>query len=75
MSLILLELYLEFDILCFSVSKILECINSKTSIYLEGYEKPIGMSIKATKGRVLMYVKNGINFVQRNDLDNEKIKN
>ena len=64
----------EFDILCFSESKLLEGINPKTSIYLEGYQEPIGMPTKATKGGVLMYVKNGINFVPRSDLDIEKDK-
>ena len=64
----------EFDILCFSESKILDGISPKTSIYLEGYQEPIGMPTKATKGGVLMYVKNGINFVPRSDLDIEKDK-
>ena len=53
----------EFDILCFSESKSLEGINPKTSILLEGYQEPIRMPTKATKGGLLIYVKNGINFV------------
>ena len=53
----------EFDILCFSESKLLHGTNPKTSIFLEGYQEPIGMPTKATKGGVLIYVKNGINFV------------
>ena len=32
------------------------------------------MPTKATKGAVLMYVENGINFVLRNNLDIEKDK-
>ena len=64
----------EFDVLCFSESKIMEGTNPKTSINLEGYQDPVGMHTKATKGGVLIYVKNGISFVPRNDLDIQKDK-
>ena len=33
------------------------------------------MPSKVTIGRVLMYIKNGINYVPRNDLEIEKDKN
>ena len=46
----------------------------KTNINLAGYQDPIGMPTKATKGGVLMYIKNGIDFVPRNDLEIEKDK-
>ena len=46
----------------------------KTNINLAGYQDPISMPTKATKGGVLMYIKNGINFVPRNDLEIEKDK-
>ena len=65
----------QFDILCFSESKIIDGIGPKTNITLEGYQEPVGMHTKATKGGVLIYVKNGINFVPRNDLVIEKEKN
>ena len=64
----------EFDVLCFSESKIMEGTNPKSSINLEGYQDPVGMHTKATKGGVLIYVKNGISFVPRNDLDIQKDK-
>ena len=48
----------QFDVLCFSESKIVEGFNPKTSILLEGYQEPLGMPTKATKGGVLIYVKN-----------------
>ena len=64
----------QFDILCFSESKIIDGIGPKTNIMLDGYQEPAGMHTKATKGGVLIYVKNGINFVPRNDLVIEKEK-
>ena len=51
-----------------------EGTNSKTSIDLEGYQEPVGMHTKATKGGVLIYVKDGISFVPRNDLNIQKNK-
>ena len=64
----------EFNILCFSESQSLEGISPKSSINLEGYQEPIIMPTKAVIGGVLMYIKDSINFVPRNDLDNEKDK-
>ena len=64
----------QFDILCFSESKIIDGIGPKTNIMLDGYQELVGMHTKATKGGVLIYVKNGINFVPRNDLIIEKEK-
>ena len=60
--------------MCFSESKIIDGIGPKTNITLEGYQEPVGMHTKTTKGGVLIYVKNGINFVPRNDLVIEKEK-
>ena len=65
----------QFDVLCFSESKIVEGFNPKTSILLEGYQEPLGMPKKATKGGVLIYVKNGITFVPRDDLNIQKGNN
>ena len=64
----------EFDILCFSESKIVEGTLPKSSIILEGYHEPVGMPTKATKGGVLMYIKNGISFAPREDLIIRKAK-
>ena len=65
----------QFDVLCFSESKIIEGSNPKTSILLEGYQEPLGMPTKATKGGVLIYVKNGITFVPRDGLNMQEGKN
>ena len=56
----------KFDILCFSESKIVDGETPKIN--------PVGMPTKATRGGVLMYIKNGINFIPRNDLEIEKDK-
>ena len=39
----------EFDILCFSESKILYGTNCKTSIYLRGYQEPIACLLRQQK--------------------------
>ena len=64
----------KFDVLCFSESKIMEGTTPKTSIILDGYQEPVGMNTKATKGGVLIYVKNGISFIPRSDLGIQKDK-
>ena len=43
---------LEFDILCFFESKIVEGTPPKSSIILKGYQEPAGMPTKVTKGGV-----------------------
>ena len=62
------------DVMCFSESKILEGVTPKTSINIDGYQDSISMPTKATKGGVLIYVRDGISFVQRDDLDIQKVK-
>ena len=52
----------------------MEGTNPKPSIDLDGYQEPVSMHTKATKGGVLIHVKNGISFVPRNDLDIQKDK-
>ena len=46
-----------FDILCFLESMIIDGIGPKTNIMHDGYQEPIGMHTKVTKGGVLIYVK------------------
>ena len=65
----------KFDFICLSESKILEGIAPKTNIKIDNYQTPLGTPTKASKGGVLIYVKEGINFEPRPDLtvgkDNE----
>ena len=65
----------KFDILCFSESKIVNGETPKININFEDYQDPVSMPTKATKGGVLIYMKNGINFIPRNDSEIEKVKN
>ena len=58
----------KFDFLCFSESKITSGIEPIIDISIEGYQTPVGMPTKASKGGVLLYAKEGINFRPRNDL-------
>ena len=58
----------KFDILCLSESKIKIGFDPKIDINIDGYQSPVGTPTDSTKGGVLIYVKNGINFKPRNDL-------
>ena len=63
-----------FDILCLSESKIRTDCDPKIDINIDGYQSPVGTSTESTKGGVLIYVKNNINFKPRNDLNIYKSK-
>ena len=58
----------KFDIICLSESKIQKDWDHKIDINIDGYQFPVGTPTESTKGGVLIYVKNGINFKPRNDL-------
>ena len=70
-----LQLYLEllnfnFDAICLSESKIEKGKeNLTTDISLPGYQTPVGTPTESTKGGVLIYIKNGLNFKPRPDLN------
>lgn len=57
-----------FDFICLTESKIRVDQLLKVDINIDGYQHPIGMPTESSKGGVLMYIKKGINFFQRNDL-------
>ena len=63
-----------FDVICISESKIRKDIEPIVDISLPGYQTPISMPTEATKGGVLMYVRTGLNFKPRNDLQIYKPK-
>ena len=52
----------KFDIICITDSKIRKNIEPKTDITLDDYQYPTETPTEATKGGVLIYVKEGINF-------------
>ena len=77
----------KLDIICITESKIRKNKEPKTDISLDDYQYPIGTPTEATKGGVLIYVKEGNHFNPREDLNiykqkelessiiNEKMKN
>ena len=58
-----------FDIICISESKIHKDCDPLIDISLHGYQAPIGTPTESTKGGVLIYIKNGLNFKPRDDLN------
>ena len=58
----------KFDFICISESKIRDGIEPRVDISIDGYQYPEGMPTLASKGGVLIYIKNGINYLLRNDL-------
>ena len=58
-----------FDILCFSESKLQKDVNPAVQINIHGYQNPLSVPTEAQKGGVLIYVKEGIIFKPRLDLN------
>ena len=64
----------KFDFICISESKIQKNVTPKTDISIAGYQTPVGTPTEAKKGGVLMYIKEGINYKPRTDLNMYKPK-
>ena len=64
----------KFDVICISESKLQKDFDPKISIHIDGYQTPISTPTEGTKGGVLIYVKNNINFKPRPDLNIYKSK-
>ena len=58
-----------FDFICLTESKIQVDQVVKVNIDIDGYQSPVGTPTESSKGGVLIYVKNDINFFPRPDLD------
>ena len=65
---------LKFDFICITESKIQTDIAPKSDISIEGYQPPESMPTDASEGGVLIYVKDGINYKPRKDLNMHKSK-
>ena len=65
---------LKFDFICITESKIQNGTPPKSDISIPGYQPPESMPTDASKGGVLIYVKNGINYKPRKDLNMHKSK-
>ena len=63
-----------FDIICISESKIIKDYAPKVDINITGYKSPVSTTTESTKGGVLIYAKNTINFKPRSDLNIYKSK-
>ena len=59
----------KFDVIALSESKIQKGTTPIIDISLEGYQSPIGTPTEATKGGVLLYISNKLNFKPRPDLN------
>ena len=74
-KIILKMLDFKFDVICISESKIQKDRSPITDIInIEGYQTPIGTPTEAKKGGVIIYVKEGLNYKPRPDLNIYKSK-
>ena len=64
----------KFDIIAISESKLQTGVEPQVNINLPGYQYPLSTPTEASKGGVLLYVAEGINFKPRNDLKIYKSK-
>ena len=71
---ILQMLKFKFDIIAISESKLQVGSDPQVDINLTGFQNPISTPTEASKGGVLLYVANGLNFKPRNDLKIYKAK-
>ena len=71
---ILQMLNFKFDIIAISESKLQVGIEPKVNINLKGFQNPISTPTEASKGGVLLYIAEGLNFKPRNDLKIYKSK-
>ena len=71
---VLKMLNFKFDIICLTETKLMDGVPPITNISIDGYQEPIRTDTNATKGGVIIYVKNGINFIPRKDLEMNKSK-
>ena len=59
---------------CLTGSKIRKNFEPKSDITIDDYQPPVGTPAEASKGGVLIYVKKGIDYIPREDLNIYKPK-
>ena len=59
---------LKFDFICITVSKIRKNSEPKIDITIDDYQIPVGTPTEATKWGAMIYAKEGIDFILREDL-------
>ena len=62
-------LMLKFDVIAISESKLSKGSDPIVDISLDGYHYPVGTNSEASKGGVLLYLRDNLNFKPRNDLN------
>ena len=65
---------LTFDFICITETKILKNKQPKVDLSIKGYQAPVGMPTEAQKGGVCIYIKEGIDWKPREDLNMHKAK-
>ena len=74
LRIVLEMLNFKYDIICLSESKIYKNVEPKIDITITGYQPPVGTPTEASKGGVLIFVREGIRFIPRTDLNMYKQK-
>ena len=59
----------KFDFMCLTESKIRKNIEPKVDITIDNYQVPVGTPTEASKGGVLIYAKEGIDYIPREYLN------
>ena len=65
---------LKFDFICITESKIIKNVEPKSNINIDHYQSPVGTPTESCNGGVLIYVKEGIDYKPREDLNIYKTK-
>ena len=71
---VLSMLNFNFDVICLTESKLIKNIPPTVDILIPNYQNPVGTPTEATKGGVLIYVRNGIHFRPKVSLNIYKSK-
>ena len=58
----------KFDVIAITESKLEHCVEPIIDISIDGYHHPVGTSTEASKGGVLVYIKDNLDFKPRTDL-------
>ena len=60
---------LKFDFICITESKLKQNTEPKIDVKIDDYQYPVGTATETTKGGALVYAKEGIDFIPREDLN------
>ena len=63
LRIVLKLLEFDFDIICLTETKLKKNVAPKSDISIESYQYPVGTPTEASKGGVLIFVKEGIDYI------------